>query len=442
MIPIINDFHEEKIAVGQEQVELRIPSRNYLTTLAPAYPPGCEDEMAELNRAMDEPIGSLRLEDMARPESRVVVVVNDITRPTPSYRLLPPLLRRLTGAGVLEEHILILVATGTHRANTPEELVKMLGEEVCRKLRVVNHNCTDDTNLQHIGVTAGGVPVVINRQYLESDLRVLVSSIYPHQSAGFSGGRKSVMPGLSGLDALKVHHGPQVRPKNPSAGWLEGNPFHIGAREAARMAGVDFIFNVAQNQKKEVTRAVAGVMDEAWAEGVEACRSIYEVRVPSHADIVVVSPGGFPKDFNLYQAQKAMSTAEILVRQGGVIILMAQCPDGIGSQQFYEWMAEAGSPEEVVNRFNLEGFTIGSSKAFMFARGLTRARLIVVTKCIQAQTLEKMFASRADTFDRALAMAFETVGQDASVMLVHSASDLMPVVEEDQREQDDTVMQQ
>ncbi|HYL82163.1 MAG TPA: nickel-dependent lactate racemase [Candidatus Acidoferrum sp.] len=416
----------ERIPYGKREIEIRIPTKNYRGTLAPRYQPGLEDTPAAIRHALAHPIGSRRLREIARGKKSAVIVVNDITRPTASDKLLPPLLAELAEAGLGSQQVLLLVATGTHRDNTREELERMLGKRILDEFRVLNHHCQDDENMRELGKTREGIPVVINRLFCEADVKILTGTIGPHHGAGFSGGRKSLLPGLASLSTLKRHHGFHMRSPRPAMGWVEGNRFHEAALEAAKMAGVDFILNTVQNDRKEITHVVAGDVEQAWLDGVRASREIFEVQVPEPAEIVITSPGGYPKDINLWQSQKSMSAAELVVKDGGTVILSAECPDGVGAQGFFDWMASATCPQDVIDRFIREEYSVGSSKAWMYSRCLVRAEVIVVTQCIDDQTLQQMFSKRADTVEQAIAMALARHGENARIILLRNGSDLIP----------------
>lgn len=420
------EFHVETVPYGKGEIEVRIPRKHYLATLMPQYRPGAKDEAGEVRRALENPIGTPRLSEIARGKRSVVIVVNDITRPTATYKLLPALLEELHKAGIGDEQVFFLVATGTHRDNTREELEGMLGKEILARFRVLNHHCQDEASMVDLGMTRGGIPVVVNRLFWEAEVKILTASIAPHQAAGFSGGRKSLLPGLASITTLKQHHGYACRPDKPAMGWVEGNVFHENALEAARMAGTDFILNTVQNHRKEITAVVAGDVETAWQEGVRISRQIFEVGVPHPVEIVITTPGGYPKDIDLYQSQKSMAAAEMLVKEGGTVILPAECRDGVGARGFYDWMAAATCPQDVIDRFIREGYSIGASKAWLYSRCLKRAEVILVTEGIDDQTLEKMFTKRADSIEAALRMALARHGDQAQIVLMRNGSDIIP----------------
>jgi lactate racemase len=424
----MTEIHIEKIPYGKTELTLRIPEKNYVGTLTPTYHAGVDDEPAEVMRALKTPIGSETLGEIVKKAKgkKTVVVVNDGTRPTATHKMLLPLMSELEACGIPDRDITLLVATGTHRAVQPDEFEKLLGKRIAERYRIVNHDCLDLENMVEIGTTSLGIPVILNRLFCDADIKILTGSIHPHQGAGFSGGRKSILPGMTSLETLKLHHGPKFRPPEPAMGWMDGNPFHLQAMEAAKMAKPDFILNLVQNQKKEITRAVAGDLEEAWMAGVEASRAIFEIEVPEDVDIVVVVPGGSPRDFNLYQSQKSMATAELVVKKGGSIILPVECPDGVGSELFFEWMATASCPGDVMERFRVEGYDVGTSKAWLYSRCLLKADVIVVSDCLDEKTLGQMFTKKAADLDTAIAMALKTQGPDAKVLVLRNAADMIP----------------
>ena len=421
-----DEDRKESLPYGTGEISVRIPVKNYLETIIPGFQPGAENERGEILSALHHPIGTPPLREMARKGMKAVIVVNDVTRPTPTYKLLPPLLQELEACGIPDRNIFMLVATGTHRDTRPDELEGLLGKEILSRFRVINHHCQEKEGMVDLGTTSQGIPVIINRLFYEADLKILTGSIEPHQAAGFSGGRKSILPGLASLESLKLHHGYGMRSPDPAMGWVDGNPFHLSAVEAAKKAGADFILNVVQNHEREIIRAVAGDVEEAWLAGVQASREIFEVEAPKDVDIVITSPGGHPRDINLYQSQKSMAAAELVVKKGGTIILPAACPDGVGADGFYEWMDAASCPEDVVERFIREGYSIGTSKAWMYSRCLTKADLIVVSDSLDEKILETMFTKKASSVEEAIEMALNKQGKDAKILLIRNASDIVP----------------
>lgn len=415
-----------KVPYGETQIEFEIGNCSLARVVLPPDTDGVSDAGKAIEDAMEHPIGAPRLRERTKPGQKAVIVVNDVTRPAPTGPMVRAIAGELQMGGVREADITLVVATGNHRGNTADELKAMLGEDVVRRFRIINHDCNNMSQMVYLGDTSMGVPVWVNRAVMDADIKVLTGLITPHHSAGFSGGRKSILPGVSGIETLRIHHSLPIRPFEPAMGWLEGNPFHEQAVEAARMAGVDFMVNTVHNRKKQVIRAVAGDVSEAHVSGARTCRDAWSVPVPEPADIVIASPGGYPRDINLHQAQKAVSCAELFVRRGGVVILVAECRDGTGD--FAGWLKAAPNPQAVIERFKREGYTKESSaKAFMFARGLSRFDVIVVSRCLPPGELEEMFMAPAESVEHALKIARTRVGPNPRVVVLPYGSEVMPV---------------
>jgi lactate racemase len=381
-----------------------------------------------LEEALQQPINSRPLEQLVKADDRVVIVVNDQTRPGPTSLIVAALLARLAAAGVGDSQISFVVATGSHRSPTAAELDEIIGPEVARRFKTESHDCQDDNNLVYCGTTTSGLPLYINKTVAQASFRITTGLIAPHHAAGFSGGRKSIVPGVAGLKTLHIHHSLPIRPYEPAMGMIDGNTFHETALEAALGFGVQFMVNAVQDPNKRNIAFVAGELVAAHAEGVRLCRAVSEVNIPQLADVVITSPGGFPRDINLYQSQKAVSPAELMVKPGGTIVLVAECRDGIGEGVFREWMVEAATPEEVIARFRREGYTVGNNKAFMFARALTKARVIVVSEKLTCEELQAMMLDGAASLEEALAKACAQ-GAVANILVMPKAVSMIPVVQ-------------
>lgn len=360
------------------------------------------DETETLIKAMDNPIGSQRLEELVNHDDRVLIVVNDHTRPGPSRIIAGEVIRRLRCAGLSREQIKFIVATGSHRAPTGDELNAILGEEIAKEYHVIIHNCTETENMEYLGESKHGVPIFVNKALTECTFCIVTGLISPHHSAGYSGGRKSIVPGLAGFETLKIHHSLPVRPFEPAMGFIYGNPFHEVALDVAQKVKTRFMVNAVQNPHKENIAFVAGDIVQAHMKGVDICREASEYILEDKADIVIVSPGGSPRDINLYQAQKALSVAEMIGSAGCTFILVAECKDGYGEGVLREWLKEADSPQEVVERFKLEGYNVGSNKAFMYARAMLKGEVIVVSDNLQKSELGEMMLSWAPNLQQAL----------------------------------------
>jgi nickel-dependent lactate racemase len=267
----------------------------------------------------------------------------------------------------------------------------------------------------------------VNSQYVKAELKIATGLITPHQSAGFSGGRKSVVPGISGIKTISTHHSFPIRPEGPAMGIIRDNPFHKEAIAAARLVGVDFIVNVVKNYRGEVVEAVAGDLEEAHARGVDICEKSWVRKFDSGYDVVFVSPGGYPKDIDLHQAQKAVSVAEQIINPGGTIVLIAECRKGIG--KFGAVLKTADSVETVIRNFYKEGFSGEghTSKAYMFARACKKARVLVVTSEIDPGELSEMFMTGFASLQDAAAEALGNY-QHPKILCIPYAGECIPVL--------------
>ncbi|MBE0556360.1 MAG: DUF2088 domain-containing protein [Proteobacteria bacterium] len=270
------------------------------------------------------------------------------------------------------------------------------------------------------------MPVYVNRSYAEASLKILTGLITPHQSAGFSGGRKSVVPGIVGIETLRIHHSFPIRPEEPVMGIIAGNAFHEEAVSAARLAGVDFIINVVKNYRNEVVDAVAGDMEQAHMRGVAICEKSWVRKFDKAYDVVFVSPGRYPKDIDLHQSQKALAVAEQITKPGGTIVLIAECSHGIG--KFGGIMKRADSVDAVIQNFRKHGFSADhSSKAYMIARALKKHRVLVVTTGIEAAELSEMFMEGYTSLDEAAESALAAYDNPA-ILCIPYAGECIPVL--------------
>lgn len=347
-----------RLAYGKEGLWIELPDGPDIEVVEPRFVPGLPDEREAILRALREPIGSPPLKELVKPDDTVAILFSDITRPMPNTRVLPVLLGELSH--VPRSHIVLINALGTHRPQTEGELVEMLGQEVVENYRVVQHDCRDKENLVYLGESSFGHPIWVNRIYMECSVKILTGLIEPHFFAGFSGGPKAVLPGIAGEETILWNHGAEMV-GHPNATWgvTEGNPIWEEMREVAVKTEPTFLLNVAINKKKEITGVFAGDVWKAHAAGVEFVRKVAMVPVDEPFDIVITSNSGYPLDINLYQAVKGMSAAAQVVREGGSIIIAAECRDGIPDHGEYKNILKtAKSPQELLERITAPGFLV------------------------------------------------------------------------------------
>jgi lactate racemase len=421
----MNNMHTVRFPYGEGFIDLDLPIEP--DVLMPEFLPGVPDELEEVRRAMAHPIGCERLSSLAAGKSGAVIVMNDITRPSPTETMLTAILEELTAAGISRERVTVIVANGNHLLATEEELKKMMGVWYSR-LNIVNHDCHDPNSLTYVGTTQRGLPVSVNRAFTDAPLKILTGVITPHQSAGFGGGRKSVVPGIAGLETITTLHSFPIRPDGPVLGMIQGNRFHDEVVAAARMAGTDFIVNVIKNYRGQMVGAVAGELDQAHLRGVGICEKSWVRKVKKAYDVVFVSAGRFPKDVDLHQAQKGLVVAEQVTRPGGTIVLIAECRNGIG--KFGKVMKEAESVAAVIKDFLESGSSEDNKgKAYLFARCCQKYRVFVVTSGIDPGEIAGMFMTGFISLSEAAKSALSAY-QNPSILCIPYAGECIPVVED------------
>ncbi len=405
---------------GTGTQEVEVPDRNLMAVL---HANEVELELtgeAEVRRALAEPIGSPRLGEIVRPGERVAIITSDITRPMPTYKVMPALLDELYAAGVRREDITLVFALGSHRRHTDEEKKKLAGERAFAEITCVDG---DPSDCIHMGDTAAGTPVDITRVVAEADRRICLGNIEYHYFAGYSGGAKAIMPGVSTRDAIQSNHRMMVRPE-ACAGALETNPLRMDIEEAGAICGIDFIVNVVLSEHKEIIRAVAGHPVEAHRAGCRFLDTIYLKELPHGADIVLVSQGGAPKDMNLYQTQKALDNARHAVNPGGVIVLIGSCKEGMGERVFEEWMTQSPTPQSMIERIGRD-FQLGGHKAAAIAMTLEKADVYLVSD-MEDEFVRSIFLIPQSSVQEALDRAFEKMGPDATVLAMPYGGSTLP----------------
>lgn len=411
---------EIELAFGTGTQKLRVPDENLLGVLTPNEVPRGLMGAKEILRALENPVGTPRLRDIVRPGEKIAVVTSDITRPMPTYAVMPPLLDELYGAGVRGGDITLIFALGSHRGHSEKEMRELAGERAYSEIRCIDGDTRD---CAHIGTTSRGTPVDIVRTVAEADRRICIGNIEYHYFAGYSGGAKAIMPGVSTREAIQNNHSRMVE-EAACAGRISGNPVREDIEEAAGMVGVDFIVNVVLDEHKRIIRAVAGDVTQAHREGCAFLDGLYAVPIDRQADIVVVSQGGAPKDLNLYQTQKALDNAAHAVRDGGVIILVGSCSEGLGEHVFEEWMTKIDSPRAMIDRIKKD-FQLGGHKAAAIAMVLGRADIFLISD-MEANFVKSIFLTPFADVQTAFDAALDRLGMSASVMVMPYGGSTLP----------------
>lgn len=412
-----------EIGYGKGTQRIELPSDNLIDILLPeAAAETALPEDVEVRRALESPIGSPRLCDIVNPGERIAIVSSDITRPMPTARVMPALLDEIYRGGARPEDITLVFAIGSHRRHTEEERKALSGERAWSEIRCID---SDPKDCVSMGITSGGTPVDITRAVAEADRRICLGNIEYHYFAGYSGGAKAIMPGVSTRGAIQCNHRRMTSPL-AAAAKLEGNPIREDIEEAGRICGIDFILNVVLDDRKRIARAFAGDPITAHRQGCRAIDEMYGKPIGELADIVLVSPGGAPKDINLYQAQKALDNAKHAVKEGGIIILAAACGEGMGEETFEKWMLEAEEPEQLISRINRE-FRLGGHKAAAIAMTMQKAEVYLASE-LSPDFAESIFFKPFASAQEALDAALKKIGDGARILLMPCGGSTLPLL--------------
>ena len=411
-----------EFGLGTSTQVVEVPEKNLIGVLRAKPAPAIASEEEEVHRALREPVGAPPLRQVVRPGEKIAVITSDITRPMPTRKVMPALLDELYAAGVKPEDITLVFALGSHRSQTDEERRRLAGERAWNEIRCVD---CDPDDCVHLGVTSAGTPVDITRVVAEADRRICLGNVEYHYFAGYSGGAKAIMPGCSTRAAIQSNHSMMVRAE-AAAGNLKTNPVRRDIEEAAALCGIDYILNVVLGEHKEILRAAAGDVTLAHRELCAFLDKIYLNELPQAADIVLVSQGGAPKDLNLYQTQKALDNARHAVRQGGIIILIGSCREGLGERVFEQWMTTSPSPEAMIERIGRD-FQLGGHKAAAIAITLQKAKIFLVSE-LEDDFVRSIFLTPQPSAQAALEQAFRELGGDASVLAMPFGGSTLPRV--------------
>ncbi|GAB4533932.1 MAG: nickel-dependent lactate racemase [Anaerolineae bacterium] len=424
---------EFNLPYGAGHLKLNLPDEWHVELLTPEPAPPLPDPLAAVEFALDHPVGARHLSDFAGIQS-AAIAINDKTRPVPHSVLLPPLLSRLEGLGVQPEAITLCIATGSHPPMSPAEYGRVIPAEILRRYPVLSHNANDPDMLIYLGKTGRGTPVWINQNYAQADLRIVVGNIEPHQFMGFSGGVKSAAIGLAGVETINHNHA-LMTDRRARLGRFDDNPARQDVEEIGRLAGIHFALNAILNEAKQIVAVVAGEPGAVMQKGIPLARRLYQVEVSAPFDLMIVSPGGHPKDINLYQAQKALAHAALVTRDGGAIVVAAACPEGAGSQSYQQWMEGMTSYQMVFERFEREGFRIGPHKAYQIARDAAHVQVLFLSQ-MPPDLVEKLLLTPVSSLEEAitsglrhLASRGSVAGEDLRVGVMPWANATIPVLQ-------------
>lgn len=418
-----------RLDYGRSGLTIDLPADVDVSVLEPRPGAPLADPQAAVAAALTHPIGTAPLTELARGRRDAVVVISDKTRPIPYGVVLPPLLAALEAGGLTPERIEILVATGLHRANTAEELAAMTSPEIVARYRIRNHVARDAAQHVHLGRTARGTELWIDRGYVAADLKVITGLIEPHLMAGYSGGRKAVAPGCAGVETMRSLHGAAMLEEAIGPGLIDDNPFHAELVGIARRVGVDCMCDVTIDRQRRLTGVYAGDLEQAHAAGVAAVEAHVRAELDRPADVVITSAAGFPLDDTYYQSIKGMVAALNVVRRGGTIILAAAIGEGIGSAEFQRLLAETPAPDAFMARITSPGsFTIDQWMMQHLCQVRRKAEVIVVSDGLATLPPTNLLAELAPTVEAALARCRARYGPRPHVAVLPEGPYVLPTV--------------
>jgi nickel-dependent lactate racemase len=407
---------------GRSGLDVDLPDGRLVKCLGYRPAPPLADPEEGIRRRLEQPTGSPPLAALARSCGSACVVISDVTRPVPNAVLLPPILATLESSGIPRDKTLILVATGLHRPNLGDELVDVVGPWVVENYRVENHFGRELSQHAFLGTSPRGVPVWIDRRYVEADLKITTGLIEPHFMAGYSGGRKLICPGLAALETIRVWHGPDfLEHPNARNGCLAGNPVHEENTWIGRRAGCDFIVNAVLDERRQILAVVAGDMEAAFEEGVAFVGGIVRDTLPEPVDVVVTTSAGYPLDATFYQSVKGMVAALEIVKPGGTIILAAGLSEGIGSPEFQRLFDENPTLDVFMERIldrQQPYFTMDQWQLEELAKVRRKARVRVVSDGLPPETFDRLFVESAASVEAAVAESLTEYGPAATLAVI------------------------
>lgn len=417
---------EIEIPYHDTKLKATLPDDRQIDWLRPREVEAVPDQIQAVTDALDNALG-LNFEDLAGRE-KVAIAINDKTRPVPHDRLLPPLLQKLESIGYAPEQITLIIATGTHPVMPPEEYPLILPELITMRYNVICHDYHADDDILEIGTTSRGTAVTINRFYHEADLRMVVGNVEPHQFMGFSGGVKSAVIGLAGKATINANHS-MLRHEGAYQGKYEENPMRQDVEEMGEILGVDFALNTLMNGNKDIVEVFSGDPVAVMKAAIPRVLDIFTSPVDAPYDMMIVSPGGWPKDINIYQGQKSMGHASAVMKDGGQLILCAACSEGTGSKAYEEWVTQhhIDSYDSVFKHFENEGFRVGPHKAFQIARDASRFHMQIVTQ-MKPEFTKSLLMNPAASLQSAVDYALSQLPDDARIGILPYGNSTIPLL--------------
>jgi nickel-dependent lactate racemase len=408
-----------RVAFGKSGLTLDLPDKYSYEVLEARSASPLPDGTAAIEHALDHPCAGPAIAEAARGKKTAAISVCDITRPAPNRMVLPPLLRRLEQAGIPRENVVVMIATGLHRAATEPEIAEILGPDVYGTIRVGNHNARNRDEHRYLGDTASGTPVWIDERFVSADLHITLGFIEPHLMLGFSGGRKLVAPGLAAQETIKVLHSPKfMRDSRAVEGSVADNPLHRELLEIAGMARHDFLVDVALTRDRSIASVFAGEPVAAHAEGMRFVSRVMLEELPEPVDAVITSCAGYPLDLTFYQAIKGITAAQHIVRPGGRILLVAECAEGPGAHEFCQLLKRTRSDTDYLESIASSPVIVDQWQLEKLALVTRKVDVLFYTPGLPAGFHDSLWGRIFDKPDAAVQALFEGLGPDARVAII------------------------
>jgi nickel-dependent lactate racemase len=416
---------EAWLPYGKTEIAVRVRDEHLLGILEGEEKEGASDPHRLVFEAIEKPLNGARtLDNLITQDQSVAIVVDDKTRPAPTKLLLTSLIQKLQKLDVDTEQIHVVIGTGAH-SMTPDDARILIGEELFNTVHVHIHDSHANDHIP-VGKTSFGTKVAVNKAFMDADVRILTGDIGFHYFAGYGGGRKSLLPAIVGHETIQHNHSLLVDPR-ATTGHLDRNPVHEDMNEALDLVNIDFALNVVQNSSHQLVEAFAGDVRQIFQEGVKVIDEMYKVSVDSPADIVIVSPGGYPYDIDLYQAYKGIDSALNVIKKNGVIILVAECLEGYSNRMFYEWMLRFRSFSRIKREIK-RNFVLGGHKAYYFMNALEKAKIILVSVMPDYYATGVFKLRTSKTANAALRSALRIVGRDRNIYIIPHGATTLPII--------------
>ena len=418
---------EYKFKYGKAVIPFSLDPQLVMGELTIKDHPPMKDPVAEIQKAIRNPIQSKPFGEIVKPGQTVCFLVNDPTRVANSHVFMPLLLNELNSAGIPDKDMFIMFAVGAHRALPAEEMAQLVGAETAKRVKMYNSDARNPKEFKYAGKTSRGNDIYFHKRAMEADHIICTGSIVYHFFAGFGGGRKAMFPGVTQYESICRNHALMLD-QAAVIGKLKGNPVYEDQVEATEMKRPSFLLNVVLNEKKEFLKAYAGDYIQAHLEACKFVESIYGTPIPGLADLVIASCGGYPKDINVYQLQKTMDNAWLAVRQGGVVIILGECVEGVGDDLYLDWMKKYKTPERIEAEIRAN-FVVGGHKAYAVTRLMKKAQFILLSGLGPEMSRTLLFTPAKD-MKEALQMAYAKLGPKPRILLMPQASLTVPLLKE------------